>query len=99
MIVSFKDKASEDVFSGRSSKAARSACPQNIWRVASRKLDQLDSVSTLQELLVPPGNRLEALSGNRRGQHSIRIRINDQFRICFVWTEAGPDAVEITDYH
>lgn len=97
MIVTFKDKASEDVFNGKSSRAARLACPQNIWRIARRKLDQLDSVSTLQELLVPPGNRLEALSGNRKGQYSIRI--NDQFRICFVWTDAGPDAVEITDYH
>ncbi|MCB1697712.1 MAG: type II toxin-antitoxin system RelE/ParE family toxin [Halioglobus sp.] len=97
MIVTFKDKASEDVFNGRSSRAARSTCPQNIWRIARRKLDQLDSVSTLQELLVPPGNRMEALSGNRKGQYSIRI--NDQFRICFVWTDAGPDAVEITDYH
>jgi proteic killer suppression protein len=97
MIVSFNDKASEDVFNGKSSKAARLVCPQNIWRIARRKLDQLDSVSILQELAVPPGNRLEALSGNRKGQHSIRI--NDQFRICFVWTDAGPDAVEITDYH
>jgi len=97
MIVTFKDKASEDVFNGRSSRAARLTCPQNIWRIARRKLDQLDSVSTLQELLVPPGNRMEALSGNRKGQYSIRI--NDQFRICFVWTDAGPDAVEITDYH
>ena len=97
MIVTFKDKASEAVFNGRSSRAARSTCPQNIWRIARRKLDQLDSVSTLQELLVPPGNRMEALSGNRKGQYSIRI--NDQFRICFVWTDAGPDAVEITDYH
>lgn len=97
MIVTFKDKASEAVFNGRSSRAARLTCPQNIWRIARRKLDQLDSVSTLQELLVPPGNRMEALSGNRKGQYSIRI--NDQFRICFVWTDAGPDAVEITDYH
>ena len=97
MIVTFKDKASEDVFNGKSSRVARLACPQNIWRIARRKLDQLDSVSTLQELLVPPGNRMEALSGNRKGQYSIRI--NDQFRICFVWTDAGPDAVEITDYH
>ena len=97
MIVTFKDKASEDVFNGKSSRAARSACPQNIWRIVRRKLDQLDSVSNLQELLVPPGNRLEALSGNRKGQYSIRI--NEQFHICFVWTDAGPDAVEISDYH
>jgi toxin HigB-1 len=97
MIATFKDKASEDVFNGKSSRAARLACPQNIWRIARRKLDQLDSVSTLQELLVPLGNRLEALSGNRKGQFSIRI--NHQFCICFIWTDVGPDAVEITDYH
>ena len=97
MIVSFKDKATEDIFNGRASKIALKACPQAIWRVAARKLDQLDSVSGLEELKVPPGNRLELLAGDRKGQYSIRI--NDQFRICFVWTEAGPDAVEITDYH
>lgn len=57
----------------------------------------LDSVTLLEELSVPPGNRLEALRGDRRGQHSIRI--NRRVRICFVWTETGPDAVEIVDYH
>tara|TARA_R110002072_G_scaffold302679_1_gene487242 strand:+ start:235 stop:528 length:294 start_codon:yes stop_codon:yes gene_type:complete len=97
MIVSFKDKATEDIFNGVSSKAARKACPQSIWSVAARKLDQLDSVSSLDELKVPPGNRLEPLSGDRKGQHSIRI--NGQFRICFIWNELGPDKVEITDYH
>ncbi len=97
MIVSFKDKATEDIFNGVSSKAARKTCPQSIWRVASRKLDQLDSVSSLDELKVPPGNRLEPLSGDRKGQHSIRI--NGQLRICFIWTELGPDEVKITDYH
>lgn len=68
-----------------------------LWRVASRKLDQLDSVNTLEELKVPPGNRLEALLGSRSGQYSIRI--NQQFRICFKWGESGPFDVEITDYH
>lgn len=97
MIVSFKDKATEDIFNGESSRIARKTCPQAIWRVASRKLDQLDSVKSLDELKVPPGNRLESLSGNRKGQYSIRI--NDQFRICFQWGESGPDGVEITDYH
>ena len=62
-----------------------------------RKLDQLDSVLLLDELRVPPGNRLEALSGNRQGQYSIRI--DDQYRICFRWTETGPTDVDITDYH
>jgi len=97
MIVSFKDKATEDIFNGRTSKVARKTCPLVIWRIAARKLDQLDSVTLLKELKIPPGIRLEPLTGNRKGQHSIRI--NDQFRLCFVWTNAGPEAVEITDYH
>ena len=97
MIISFKDKAPEDIFNGLDSRVARKACPQALWRVAARKLDQLDSVETLDELKVPPGNRLEALSGNRTGQHSIRI--NGQYRICFRWGDAGPENVEVTDYH
>ena len=72
-------------------------CPKSLWNIAIRKLDQLDSVLSLGELRVPPGNRLEALSKNRKGQHSIRI--NDPYRICFKWTETGPADVEITDYH
>ena len=69
----------------------------NIEAVARRKLDQLDAAGELTDLGSPPGNRLEALSGNRKGQHSIRI--NDQFRVCFVWTTRGPENVEIVDYH
>ena len=65
--------------------------------VAERKLQQLDSAATLDFLRSPPGNRLEALSGDRAGRHSIRI--NSQFRLCFLWTEQGPKEVEITDYH
>jgi proteic killer suppression protein len=97
MIVSFKDKATEDIFNGVNSKPARKSCPQTLWRVATRKLDQLDSVKNLEELKVPPGNRLELLSGNREGSYSIRI--NGQYRVCFVWEELGPSDVEITDYH
>ena len=97
MIESFKDKATEDIFEGISSKQARKACPQSIWRVAMRKLDQLDSVKTVDELKIPPGNRLEELSGDRKGQHSIRI--NEQYRVCFIWSDTGPSEVEITDYH
>ena len=97
MITNFKNKATEDIFNGIASKIARKACPVKLWPIAARKLDQLDSVSTLDELRVPPGNKLEILSGNRKGQFSIRI--NDQFRICFNWTETGPADVEITDYH
>ena len=97
MISSFKSKGTEDIFNGKPSKAARKICPQNLWRIAFRKLDQLDSVLSLDELRVPPGNRLEALSSDRRGQHSIRI--NDQHRICFIWGNNGPTDVEIIDYH
>ncbi len=68
-----------------------------ILRPALRKLAILDAATTLDDLRVPPGNRLEALRGDRQGQHSIRI--NDQWRICFVWTESGADGVEIVDYH
>jgi toxin HigB-1 len=97
MIESFDDQASEDIFNGVNSKAARKSCPEWLWKIATRKLDQLDSVQSLEELKVPPGNRLEALSGDRNGQHSIRIK--DQYRICFVWGESGPNEVEVTDYH
>jgi proteic killer suppression protein len=97
MIASFKGKGAEDIFYGLNSRAARQTCPQSLWKVAGRKLDQLDSVIALDELRIPPGNRLEALTSDRQGQHSIRI--NDQYRICFVWTAAGPSEVEIVDYH
>ena len=69
----------------------------NIQAVAERKLQMLDNAVELRDLRSPPGNRLEPLTGNRQGQHSIRI--NDQWRVCFVWTDAGPEAVEIVDYH
>ena len=97
MIRSFRNQGTEDVFNGVNSKAARRTCPNSLWRIASRKLDQLDSVETLPELRVPPGNRLEALSDDRAGQHSIRI--NDQYRICFTWQDSAPIEVEIEDYH
>ena len=97
MIQSFNNAGTEDVFNGKNTSAARRICPENVWKVATRKLDQLDSVTTLLELRIPPGNRLEALSGERIGQNSIRI--DDQYRICFIWTEHGPDQVEIVDYH
>ena len=97
MIVSFKDEGTEDVFNGKNTKAARKTCPESLWKVAARKLDQLDSVTALKELRVPPGNRLETLAGSRKGQHSLRI--NEQYRLCFAWTDSGPDKVEIVDYH
>lgn len=97
MIRSFRNRGTEDLFYGRRTKAARSICPQSIRTVATRKLELLDSANALVDLRIPPGNRLEALSGNRKGQHGIRI--NEQFRICFVWTDEGPTQVEVTDYH
>ena len=97
MIGSFKNAGTEDIFNGRHSKAARRICPQSLWGRTVRKLDQLDSVVSLDELRIPPGNQLEALKGDRAEQFSIRI--NNQYRICFNWTEAGPDRVEIVDYH
>jgi proteic killer suppression protein len=97
MIRSFKGRGTEEVFNGKNTREARHCCPQNLWAVAARKLDQLDSVQNLEELRIPPGNRLERLSGDRTGQSSIRI--NEQYRICFVWSDDGPAEVEIVDYH
>jgi toxin HigB-1 len=97
VIKSFFDKGTEDIFDRRVSIEARRTCPKNIWPVAQRKLDQLNAVVSLSSLRLPPGNRLGSLKQDRLGQHSIRI--NDQFRVCFVWTEEGPEQVEITDYH
>lgn len=97
MIISFADQATSDIFNGIESKQARKCLPMELWKSASRKLDQLDSVIALEELKVPPGNRLEKLRGNRDNQMSIRI--NDQYRICFRWSESGAVNVEITDYH
>jgi toxin HigB-1 len=97
MIRSFKDTGTRDVYDGVRSKAARKTCPETIWRVAQRKLDYLDAAARLTDLKEPPGNHLEALKGDRAGQHSIRI--NDQYRICFFWDGDGASNVEITDYH
>ena len=92
MIVSFKDADTELLAKGQ--RVKRFA---NIERIAQRKLRQLQIAERLDDLRVPPGNRLEALVGNRAGQFSIRI--NDQFRLCFQWTSAGAADVEIVDYH
>ncbi len=91
------NRETEDVFNGRSTASARRLMPKHLVRVAVRKLEQLDSVERLSDLGIPPGNRLESLKGSRAGQHSIRI--NNQYRICFTWTEFGPEWVEIADYH
>ena len=92
MIVSFRDTDTESLARGRRVRRF-----QAIETVARRKLCQLEIAGCLDDLKVPPGNRLERLRGERDGQYSIRI--NDQFRVCFRWTEAGPTEVEIVDYH
>lgn len=93
MIKSFKDKEAERIFGRQFS----SRLPENIQRVALRKLTQLHGAASLSFLRVPPANRLEKLSGNREGQWSIRI--NDQWRICFEWRGDNAENVEIVDYH
>ena len=93
MIRSFADKATERLFRD-------GTCPapwRSIEGVALRKLDMVDAATRLDDLRSPPGNRLEALKGDRRGQYSIRI--NRQWLVCFRWTSDGPEAVEIADYH
>ncbi len=97
MINSFKTRDTEDIFNGNGSRAARKCCPQAIWPVARRKMDQINRVQEVNELMVPPGNRLERLKGDREDQYSIRI--NQQYRICFIWKDGHANDVEITDYH
>ena len=93
MIKSFADKATAAVFAGEQVRRL----PPEIQQAARRKLKFIDAATTLDALRVPPGNRLEALKGERKGRHSIRI--NDQWRICFRWEADGAALVEIVDYH
>ncbi len=93
MIKSFKDRMTEAVYQGESPKGF----PADLVKAARRKLGYLDAALDLNDLRSPPGNRLEALGRDRDGQHSIRV--NDQFRVCFIWTDEGSKDVEITDYH
>lgn len=93
MIKTFKCKETEKLYSGKFIKKL----PNDIQRVALRKLKMLDAASILETLKVPPGNRLEMLKGARKGQYSIRI--NDQWRICFIWKDGNAFDVEIVDYH
>jgi proteic killer suppression protein len=93
VIIGFADSETEGFF-------REGICPARwraVSRVAARKLDMLDAAPTLETLRSPPGNRLEALKADRAGQFGIRV--NDRWRVCFTWTEAGPDRVEIVDYH
>lgn len=96
MIVSFKDKGTEDVFDGTDSKAARKTLPSHLHSRAGRVLDQLHAALSLGSLSLP-GLRLEKLKGDRSGQHSVRL--NNQYRVCFEWTDQGPAEVQIVDYH
>jgi toxin HigB-1 len=93
MIRSFRDRETERLFRREPVRKL----PPNVRRVALRKLVRLDAAETLEDLRVPPGNRLEKLVGNRAGQHSIRI--NDQWRVCFRWKDGDAEDVEIVDYH
>ena len=93
MIMSFRCRETEKIFGGKFS----TALPQAIQKAAARKLEILDAARDLDDLRIPPGNRLEALSGDRRGQHSIRI--NERWRVCFIWQDGNANDVEIVDYH
>ena len=96
MILSFKGKCARDLYHGDRSKHARTL-PTYLWELAVEKLDILDAAKVLSDLKVPPGNRLEALKGNLKGKHSIRV--NDQWRIIFLWKNGDAEEVEIIDYH
>lgn len=93
MIIGFASKETKKIWRGEVSRKL----PQDIQQIALRKLFMLDKAQSLNDLRIPPANRLEALKDDRKGQHSIRI--NDQWRICFIWTDSGPVAVGIVDYH
>jgi len=93
MIRSFRDRETRKVFERERS----TRLPSDIQQVALRKLVMLHAAERLADLRMPPGNRLEVLAGSRKGQHSVRI--NDQWRVCFVWTDQGPEDVQIVDYH
>ena len=96
VIINFLDQTSDDIFNGVDSKQAR-RIPSIIWKIAVRKLDLLHAAHDLMDLRIPPSNRLEALKGNFKGKHSIRI--NDQYRIVFEWSEGNAKDVQIIDYH
>lgn len=97
MLVSCRDQGTQDLYDRRDTRHARKVCPASLWRVARRKLDQLNAAVSLESLGIPPGNRFESLKGERKGQYSIRI--NQQYRVCFAWTPQGPTDVEVVDYH
>jgi len=95
--IEFRDRGTEDIYNGVDSKAARRVCPPELVGRARAKLFLIDDAETIEDLRAPPGNRLEALKGDRKGEHSIRV--NERYRICFRWAEAGAEEIEIVDYH
>ena len=97
MIKTFASDGAQDIFDGIAFRTDRKCCPQSIWLVARRKLDQINRVRDLDELQIPPGNRLEHLKGDRENQYSIRI--NQKYRVCFTWEANHAYEIEITDYH
>jgi toxin HigB-1 len=96
VIASFADKVSQDLYNGANTKEAQTI-PKALWPTVTRKLDMVNAAHALFDLSSPPGNRLEALKGNRKGLHSIRV--NDQYRIVFRWAEGNAYDVHVTDYH
>ena len=96
MIVSFADNVTRDLYDGANSKEARTI-PKQLWPIVARKLDLINAAHALLDLSSPPGNRLEALRGEKKGLHSIRV--NDQYRIIFRWSEGNAYDVQVTDYH
>lgn len=96
MIQSFADETTVDLFRKRNTRAAR-VVPRDIWSVVRRKLKMLDVAARLHDLAVPPGNRLERLKGSRSGRHSIRV--NDQYRVTFLWEQGHAYEVQVEDYH
>jgi addiction module HigA family antidote len=97
MIVSFKDEGTRDIYRERDTRKARKACPGILWPAVREMLDALDFAQQPEDLRDPPGNRLKRLKGDRAEGFSVRI--NDQYRVCFRWTDDGPADVEIVDYH
>jgi proteic killer suppression protein len=97
VIISFRNRGTEDIFRQVDSQQARNVCPPQLWDVAVRKLDQIHQANSLRDLKESYGNRLHMLKQDRAGQYAMRI--NDQYRVCFWWTKAGAEDVEITDYH
>jgi proteic killer suppression protein len=95
--VEIRDKGTADIFNGINSKAARKTCPATLHEKAALQLDQINNARNLADLTIPPGNKLHALSRDRKGQHAIEI--NGQFRICFRWVDGEALDVEIVDYH